>query len=95
MSRGVTLPELADDFGFRTWAARQVEGEHLDQVAGGEQGQLGAEQHALLQEEELGEADQRLVVMPADPAAHLVLRHAEFAFGVLEAAFDPERCACM
>jgi hypothetical protein len=24
LSRGVTLPELADDFGFRTWAARQV-----------------------------------------------------------------------
>jgi hypothetical protein len=26
----------------------------------------------LLEQEELGEADQRLMVMPAEPAAHLV-----------------------
>ena len=29
-------------------------------------------------------------MMPADPAAHLILRAAKFALRVLEAAFDPE-----
>jgi hypothetical protein len=31
LARGVTLPELADQLGFRTLAARQVEGDRASQ----------------------------------------------------------------
>ena len=45
---------------------------------------------ALFQQEEQGETGQGDVMVPAGPAAHFILGHAQLALGVLKAAFDPE-----
>ena len=43
----------------------------------------------LLQGKEHRQGDQSHVLMPARPTTHLILRHAHFAFSLLDCTFDP------
>ena len=81
--------ELADDVRFRAGPPAEDKRPATRTCLWRTAGELGAEQHALFEQEEFGKADQCLVVVPAGPAAHFVLSHAQFAFRILEAALDP------
>jgi hypothetical protein len=51
---------------------------------------MGIRVNALLGDEEKGEQARGQVMVQTAPSAYLVLSHADFAFRILEGAFNPK-----
>jgi len=81
---------LPHDFFERAIFPWQQKLQHGADVIGTQQWHLIAMDDPLLQNEKESHHAHRNVMMPSQPAAHLVLIHADRAFPVLEGAFDPE-----
>jgi len=62
--------------------------QHFNDIEARQQPVRIAQHQPLLGEEEMRDQHQRHVVMPGEPAAHLILRHAASALGTLQRPFN-------
>jgi hypothetical protein len=67
--------------------------QHVDHIETGQQAVRIAQRQALLGQEKMGKQHQRHMVMPGQPAAHLILGHAAGALGVLQRPLNEEALA--
>ena len=64
--------------------------QQLGQIPEAQQRNVRCRACLLAEQEQYRQTTQRHVVMPAPPDPHLVLRHAQLAFGLMECVLRPE-----
>ena len=73
--------------------AREIEVQQLGDVPGAEQGEFAASLESHLHSEQQRQAGEADMVMPSPPYPHLILRHANLAFGLMKRMLNPEPLA--
>jgi len=91
----VPLDDAGDERVLSLRFARQGLFQHLDDVAWRQQFEARLAGHALFDDEQHRQHDDRDVVMPGSPAQRLIVGQAALALGVFEGALDPVAVPCI
>lgn len=84
----MTLPDRRGEVFVRVDFRRKLVSRHLNHIETGQQAVRIAQRQTLLGEKDMSDQHQRHMVIPSEPATHLLLGHDARAFGILQRPLD-------